>query len=158
MFRPALLLALFVSASSGLFAAPLKSSYILHERGARRELLIAQDEIHRSRQAVRVPTGGSAEDTRRAADLQGADLVLYEKGAPRNEHTRRLLTKRIAVQLAAGTDANATAAAAGATNAGPAPSAPGWFLFESGPAAGSALEAAERLRRLPGVLAAEPQL
>lgn len=158
MFRPVLPLALFVLFSGGVFAAPLKPSYILHDRGARRELVVAQDEIHRSRQAVRIPAAPSVEDARRAAELQGADLVMYEKGAPRTEHTRRLLTKRIAVQLADGTDANATAAAAGVTNAGPAPSAASWYLFESGPAAGSALEATERLRRLPGVLAAEPQL
>ncbi|HEY3789663.1 MAG TPA: S8 family serine peptidase, partial [Urbifossiella sp.] len=88
----------------------------------------------------------------------GGDLVLFEKGKPRSESTRRLLTRRIAVQLAAGQDATAIARAVGAESANPAPFAPNWYIFQSAAEPGSALEVTQKLKRQAGVVSVEPML
>ncbi len=159
MARPhLLLLATLLLLPAAVFAEPLKPSYTLQDHGQRRTFVIAQDEVHREKRPQRVPMRASVEEMRGVAEASGGDLVLYEKGRPRSEATRRLVTERLAVRLAPGANPEATALAAGVANLGPAPGAPGWYLFQSGPPAGSALQAGERLRKLPGVLAADPQL
>lgn len=131
----------------------------IRDQGQVREFVIVKDEVHRNRRAQRIPARRDVEETRQAARQIAADFVLYEKGLPRTENTRRTLTKRVSVQLATDSDPAAIAAAAGIRLVGRAPGgAEGWWLMESGPEPGSALEAAEALRKLPGVLSADPLL
>ncbi|MHA3771369.1 S8 family serine peptidase [Verrucomicrobiota bacterium sgz303538] len=154
--------ALFLLTASSLttFAsgAPLQETYRIHDHGQPREFVIAKDELHRGRQPQRIPAKASVDETRQAAQQIAGDFVLYEKGQPRTEQSRRILTKRLSIHLAAGTDAVTVASAAGVRLIGPAPSGEGWWLMEAGAEPGSALEAAEVLRKQPGVLAADPLL
>jgi subtilisin-like proprotein convertase family protein len=146
------------------FAAPLdRDRYQLSDRGRSRLFEIAKDELHVARHVERIASLANAEAVRQhAAARQRAtgneyELVLYEVGQPRNEFTRRLLTKLVAVRLAPGSDHQALAASVGARSRGETSYAPGWFLFETGETGGTlALEAA--LRGRPGVLSVEPQL
>ena len=141
-----------------LLAAPLKDKWSVSDHGRRREFVVARDEMHRRLRPERVAANASVEEIRRAADAAGGDLVIYEKGLPHTEASRRLVTKQLSVRLAPGTDAAAVAAATGLVNTGGATGAPGWLIFRSNGGAGSALEAAEKLRATPGVQAAEPLL
>ena len=163
------LLVLVVVISSGAAAAELKQDrYQLSDHGQPRLFEIATDELHvvtrtGARRVEQFAPLASAEavrqhaDARRRATGDEYELVLYEAGRPRNEFTRRLLTRRLAVQLAPGTDHQALAVAAGAVSRGETSYAPGWFLFETAETGGAlALEAA--LRGRPGVLSVEPQL
>lgn len=88
---------------------------------------------------------------------QGArgEWVLYERGAPRNDGTRRWLTKRVLVELQPGVTTSALVNVTGVSKALPR----GRYAvveFSGGPDA--ALGGAEKLRTLPGVRSAEPML
>ncbi|OYW76748.1 MAG: hypothetical protein B7Z37_07515 [Verrucomicrobia bacterium 12-59-8] len=83
------------------------------------------------------------------------EWVVYEKGAPQNEGTRRWLTKRVLVELAPGTQAASLSQVAGVTKS----AARGKYAvveFAGNPDA--AIAGALTLRKAPGVLAAEPML
>lgn len=83
------------------------------------------------------------------------EWVVYEKGAPQNEGTRRWLTKRVLVELAPGTKAASLAQVAGVTQT----SARGKYaVVEFAGNADAAIAGAVNLRKAPGVLAAEPML
>lgn len=89
---------------------------------------------------------------------QETSLVLYEEGRLRNEHSRRLVTPKLAVQVKPGSNPAALAAGIpGLILKGPAPAGGGWYLYESS-VTGGALEAAEKLSAQPGVDQALPQL
>ncbi len=160
---------LFVAAVTASVAAELdRDRYQLSDRGRPGLFEIAKDELHvvpraGARRIEKLAPFANTEavrqhaDARRRATGDEYELVLYEVGQPRNEFTRRLLTKRVAVQLAPGADHAALAAAAGGRSRGETSYAPGWFLFETAETGGAlAMEAA--LRGRPGVLAVEPQL
>jgi subtilisin-like proprotein convertase family protein len=141
--------------SLAALGAPLKDSYWLAESGGVQEYEIARDEVHRDRVARQIAAKASAEELR--ASLRGeveADLILYPKGAPHDETTRRFLTRQLGVRLAAGSDP-AALEAAGVRRVRRHGD---WWVLESAAEAGSALEAEAALRRLPGVLAVEVQL
>lgn len=92
-----------------------------------------------------------------AATRVKQDIVLYEQGKPRNESTRRVLTRKVLLVVGAGFDLNATALAIHAVATGRPEYAPGnVILTVHGP--GDALSVVEALRRMPGVLSAEPLL
>jgi len=156
------------AAAMAVGAEPLRDRWELSERGRTRLFEIARDELHvltplGERRIERFAPLANAEAVRqralarRQATGDEYELVLYEAGQPRNEFTRRLLTKRVAVQLAPGTDHQGLAGAFGARSLGETSYAPGWYLFEAAEPGGAlALQAA--LRGRPGVFAVEPQL
>ncbi|MFN0078403.1 MAG: S8 family serine peptidase [Prosthecobacter sp.] len=83
------------------------------------------------------------------------EWVLYEKGAPQNDGTRRWLTQRVLVELQPGKAAAALGRVAGVVKT----SARGKYAvveFAGNPDA--AFAGAERLKTLPGVRSAEPML
>ncbi len=83
------------------------------------------------------------------------EWVLYEKGAPQNEGTRRFLTKRVLVELQPGTPVTKLANVAGVVKAMPR----GKFaVVDFAGGADAALTGAEKLRTVPGVNKAEPML
>ena len=132
------------------------------------EFDIARDELHSlhrpSPQAVvRIASLASAEQVRQYADGFNAanhepmELTLYVRGRPRNEWSRRFLTRELLVRLSATADPRAIEARA-LTTLEPLPGLPaGWFIAHTHEVAG-ALRLAQRLRRDRDVLLAEPQL
>ncbi len=142
--------------------------YTVYDHGQPRAFEVATDEVWVAtrageQQSQKLEPRADAEAIRRYADVlrkeTGDDvrLVLYEVRAPRNEYSRRLLTREVLVQLATDANPDALAAAVGAVSRGEVPSARGFFLFETSET-GGALPLAEALRQKPGVLSAEPQL
>jgi subtilisin-like proprotein convertase family protein len=83
------------------------------------------------------------------------EWVLYQKGAPQSDGTRRWLTKRVLVELAPGTQAAALAQVAGVTQT----SARGKYaVVEFAGTPDAAITGAVSLRTVPGVRSAEPLL
>ena len=83
------------------------------------------------------------------------EWVIYEKGAPQNDGTRRWLTKRVLVELAPGTKAASLAQVAGVTQT----AARGKYaVVEFAGNADAAIVGAVSLLKAPGVLTAEPML
>lgn len=83
------------------------------------------------------------------------EWVLYEKGAPQNEGTRRWLTKRVLVELQPGKTAADLKNVAGMVKAEPRGK---HVVVEFAGAPDVALTGAEKLRTVPGVRVAEPLL
>lgn len=151
-------------------ASPLlaQDSYQVRDGGRDRTFVVAKDEVAtitpggkiRTRLFSPLPSAKAVAAVAQTETLttgEEAEVVLYEKGAPRNEFTRRILTKAILVELQAGTDPQSLATASGTDYVGPAPSAPNFYLF-SVREAGAALDVAGTIRALPGVISAEPLL
>ncbi len=149
--------AFFILGATHIFAGPLKDTYWLQERGELTKFEIARDEVHSGRVPRRVSPRTSADDLRRVASAEAAELVLYPEGAARVPANRRLLTKHLAVRLAPGTDP-ARLTAAGVKVLKSISRDRAWWLVESNSEPGSAVEAADLLKNLPGVTAVEPQL
>ena len=83
------------------------------------------------------------------------EWVMYEKGAPQTDGTRRWLTKRVLVELAPGTQAASLAQVAGVTQT----SARGKYaIVEFAGNADAAIIGAASLLKAPGVRSAEPVL
>ncbi len=143
--------------ASAIYAGPLKESYRVSERGEWREFEVARDEVHRDRALERLHAVLGSLDEVRAAAGKG-DLVLYPKGAPRNASTRRYVTRQVAVRLAPGVDVGPIAVFSRSRVVRSLGKTQRWFVLETAAEAGSALEAAELLAGVPGVLAVEPQL
>lgn len=142
--------------------------YRIHDRGQERLFEVAKDEVYvttraHQRRVEKIAPMASAEAVRQYASGRHRatgdehEIVLYEVGRPRNEFTRRVLTKRIVVQLAPGTDHQALAATVGAVSRGETPYARGYFILET-TETGGALALAAALKGRPDVLAAEPLL
>lgn len=149
--------------------ADARSVFDIVDGGRVRRFELALDELAEKSPAgkeraakMAVPAKNLGETRKKAIEAQvmtGAqqDLVLYEQGKPRNEITRRILTRKVLVKTAAGFDANAAAAKIGALSAEQPGYAPGFVIFTvKGP--GDALAVLETLRALPGVISAEPLL
>jgi subtilisin-like proprotein convertase family protein len=83
--------------------------------------------------------------------------VLYKKGSPRSAETRRIVTGKILVRLKSGADAKLIAARAGAKFLKRPRFPPGHAVFVV-PSSADALDAADALQRVPGVISAEPLL
>lgn len=83
------------------------------------------------------------------------EWVLYERGAPQNEGTRRWLTKRVLVELQPGRAAADLRGLAGVLSS----EARGKYaVVEFGGSADAALKGAKALQKQPGVRSAEPML
>jgi subtilisin-like proprotein convertase family protein/subtilisin family serine protease len=150
----------------GIEPALTKDTFKIRDAQQDREFIVAKDEVAKiDRQgrirAERMAGARTADETRKRAEAAAAqsgeetDLVLYEKEAPRNVFTRRLLTREIVAKLAPGTNAQALAYAMGITLLGDVPIAPGYYIFET-KRPGASLTMAEKLRQHPGVLSADP--
>src|SRR5262245_29384672 len=171
MFRTVRTLALLCTWSalvlaSPLWAAPAERAFAIHDRGLQTLWAVALDEVY-----VEGPGKAGVEKLPAKPDFAGilahveqlnadgrpARLVLYPHGRERAESTRRFVTDELLVQFAPGANPAAAVRLVGASEAKPVKLLANSFLFRmSGP--GQALLAAEQLRTLPEVLAAEPQL
>jgi subtilisin family serine protease len=151
-------------------AAPLSPDFPtrwqLREAGQVREFDLALDELHRRgtsetphRFARRTRGRDLLEhaEALRQATREELNLVLYPRGAPRNDATRRVLTRQVLVQLEPGFDALWLARRAGVACRPAAPFAARWCVLEA-PQTEGALTLADTLRALPGVARCEPQL
>ena len=149
--------------------ADTRSRFEIHDGGRKRGFELALDEVT-EKSAAKGEKGAKTsrkgknlgEMRQMARETEAAsggkvDIVLYEEGKPRDESTRRVLTRRVLLKVAAGFDAQAAAAAVGALKVERPPYAPGHVLFTL-PGAGDALTKLDALKALPGVLSAEPQL
>lgn len=104
---------------------------------------------------AQIPIGGKKFQRSVVESGPKGEWVLYEKGAPQNEGTRRWLTKRVLVELQAGQDIAPLRNVAGVVKA----EARGKYaVIEFGGAADEAIRGAERLKNAPGVKSAEPML
>ncbi len=118
---------------------------------------LAVEDASGQQQVQKQTTIANAQAARlRAVALMG-DLVLYEQGRPRDDSSRRIVRKQLAVRLRPGADALALAAAMGLRVVGAHPSAPGYVMFEAADS-GAALLAVAMLRNRPEVAVVEPQL
>jgi len=105
----------------------------------------------------------SAEAVRTHAELLGrtlgreVELVLYPAGEPRNEFSRRILTRQVLAHLAPGTDPTAIATIHGAVWRRGLSYAPGYHVFEAS-AVGGSLPLTVALSAQAGVHSAEPVL
>ncbi|MFO1439328.1 MAG: S8 family serine peptidase [Verrucomicrobiaceae bacterium] len=156
-------------ASAQQAPAETRSRFEIHDGGRKRGFELALDEVT-EKSAAKGEKGaktsrkgknlGEMRQIAREAEAASGgkvDIVLYEEGKPRDESTRRVLTRRVLLKVAAGFDAQAAAAAVGASKVEKPPYAPGHVLFTL-PGAGDALTKLDALKALPGVLSAEPQL
>ena len=83
------------------------------------------------------------------------EWVLYEKNAPRDEASRRWLTRKVLVQLTGGTSVSSLSQLPGVTRA---EARGGYAVVTFSGDATAAVTGAKRLKRLPGVTSAEPML
>lgn len=83
------------------------------------------------------------------------EWILYERGAPQDEGSRRWLTKKVLVELLPGKAAAGLGQVAGVTKTEPRGK---YAVIEFAGNADAALTGAERLRKIPGVRTAEPML
>lgn len=83
------------------------------------------------------------------------EWVLYEKGAPQNEGTRRWLTKRVLVELQPGKTAADVKTVVGVVKT---ETRGKYAVVDFAGSADAAIKGAESLKKVPGVRAAEPML
>lgn len=138
------------------------------EGGAVAGFEIARDELHRlngpaDQTVVKIAPLASAEQVRqfanwrRAASNEDLELTLYERGRPRNEWSRRFLTREVMVKLSATSDLDAIEADARTPLEPVSSLLPGWFIAHANEVAG-AISLARRLRQDRRVLLGEPLL
>jgi subtilisin family serine protease len=102
-----------------------------------------------------IAIGGKRFERSPAETSAKGEWVLYEKGAPQNDGTRRWLTRRVLVELQTGRAATALGAVAGVVKT----TAHGKYaVVEFAGKADAALTGAEKLKTVPGVRSAEPML
>jgi len=118
---------------------------------------LAVDDASGQQQVQKQTTVANAQAARVRAVVLKGDLVVYEQGRPRDDGSRRIVRKQLAVQLRPGADAMALAAATGLRLVGAHPSAAGYVMFEAADS-GAALLAVAVLRSRPEVAVVEPQL
>jgi subtilisin-like proprotein convertase family protein len=160
----------FVTATalSGASAQSIPERVRLNDSGQEREFIIATDELASTdaqgmvsilpiKRASTATAATSEARSRTKLTGKETEIVLYEKDAPRNEFTRRILTKRIAVQVKAGTDAKALALSVGAKYERVFPTSANTHIFST-LQAGDALFVATALTSRPGVVSATPLL
>ncbi|MFZ4763776.1 MAG: S8 family serine peptidase, partial [Roseimicrobium sp.] len=145
-----------------------RTAFEIHDGGKLRRFDLALDELaekpssgrERSAKSTAVTNLGDLRKKARAAEAAtGAkqDIVLYEQGRPRDEASRRVVSRKVLATVAAGFDAAAAGAAIKALAVEKPSYAPGTVIFTvAGP--GDALAVLEALRAVPGVLSAEPLL
>jgi len=85
------------------------------------------------------------------------DIILYEAGKPHDEDNRRIVTRKVLVEVTAGFDVNGAASQINAVAVERLRYAPGHVLLTLH-GAGDALTVLEKLKALPGVISVQPQL
>ena len=170
-----ILLAAGLAPNSPLHGAALRDFYRVLDHGQLREFEVARDELYFANAAPGGIPGtpfGSAEEARlHAVELRrnaGAEvaLVLYERGVPRNEFSRRILTPQVVVHFKESSNefeiarraASALRSAGGSTEIAVFPTPiKNWVIFAT-PDPDGGLALAEMLRGFPEVSRAEAQL
>ncbi len=146
----------------------LRDTWILVSQAQSSQYEIATDQIYfrtadGSYELLKIASQVNAEAVRQyltllpAAAAGESGLVLYLQGVPRNEYTRRYLTREVLVSLDSSVDAVALAATMGVSALTPIAYAPGYFFARATQPTG-ALLLAETLRTQPGVLYAQAQM
>ncbi|HYF35055.1 MAG TPA: S8 family serine peptidase, partial [Prosthecobacter sp.] len=102
-----------------------------------------------------IPIGGKRFDRAPAERGPKGEWVLYEKGAPQNEGTRRWLTKKVIVEMQPGKNSTELTAVPGVAKTVPRGK---YAVVEFTGAPDAAVSGAERLRKLPAVKSADPML
>ncbi|MEK7686690.1 MAG: S8 family serine peptidase [Verrucomicrobiota bacterium] len=159
-------LAIGATAAGAVILPP--DQYQISDHGQPRIFEVATDELRLTRQdhrrtLLKMPPLAGAEQVRQYVEAlpkavgDEVEIILYEVNAPRNEFTRRVLTRQVLVRLQEGTDPAGLARAVGAASSSAVAHAPGYFIFQAADLAG-ALPLAATLRGRPGVLSAEPLL
>ncbi len=155
--------AIILIPSPSISAAEIKGHCQIRDHGQLREFDVATDEVQSrfQRSPQKISPLATAEAVRQHAKKlsvtsgEEMEMVLYEKGAPRTEFSRRLLTKEILVQLRPGVDAQNFAKKSGLRFQR---RFEGELVLLEATEAGGSLLAAEILRTQPEVISAEPQL
>lgn len=139
--------ALVMLAGPALGAGSLR----LSDGGVEREFVVATDEVHvsgpRLDRVISLDRAGFPKSAR--PDDSTLQSVLYPVGEARSVAGRRILTRRVSVELVPGTDVRALVAEVGAVRAEPMPFDGRFAVFEA--AESSGLPLAERLRARPTV-------
>ena len=148
-----------------------QTSFEIEDGGRKRKFDLALDELAEKgasgkERAAKIANGttptnlGDVRRQAREAETNSGlkqDIVLYEKGKPKDEENRRVLTRKVLVKAGAGFDMNAAAVAIQAVASEKPSYAKDLVIFTvKGP--GDALTVLETLRALPGVISAEPLL
>jgi subtilisin-like proprotein convertase family protein len=145
-----------------------KTDFVIKDGGLTRQFELALDETDekqadgKSTQVKGAKGAGLGEMRQKALAKEKdsgrrQDLVLYEKGKPRSEATRRVETRKVLVKVAEGFDADAAAAKFGAVSVEMPAYAPGHVIFTF-KEPGESLTKAEEIKAHPGVQSAEPML
>ena len=145
-------LVLILTALFRTTAADLPKLLHIHDSGIEREFEIAGDE-----RWLEVPAQQRRELMRTDTiqrNTGSTRLVVYEKGKPRNEFTRRIVTHRVLIRVVDDADVKAIARRCGAANHARVPFARDCFVLESTSSAG-ALELSRLLRTEAGVRQAD---
>jgi subtilisin family serine protease len=127
-----------VSRLTPLMSAPITMSH----GGAKQIFELATDELYLrlpdgSQSVVSIPKASSPEDFAAAIEKARAqhgtepELVLYPAGLPRNEYTRRIVTRDVVINANSRTEADAMAESAGLVFKKSLQFAPNAFVFEA---------------------------
>ena len=149
-------------------ADAIRDSYQIASDGQILEFEVARDEVQAVVGAgesgpqaipVQVDANGVVAEAEILSQQTGnqIDLVLYPKGAPRNEATRRILTRSVLVKLRPQSDAAAIAASVKAESVKPIAYAPGYHIL-TGTGLTAAFEITQALQGNADVVSADPML
>jgi subtilisin family serine protease/subtilisin-like proprotein convertase family protein len=163
----AILFTLCAIGGTAVGEANSEQTHLLGEGACRRLFTLALDELSMRTEAGREvmkcdPQPSAAALGERAiavsrVDGKERDLVLYEAGKDRTQYTRRILTRKVLVQLAPDADVTRLARDLGAKDCMEVPYAPGFVIVEcAGP--GDSLRLAQELGARPETRAAHPML
>ena len=159
---------LVVGAGVGIAADAIENSYRIESDGQTIDFEIARDEVESiaspgESSSLVIPMQVDANGVVAQADLLSqqtgnlVELVLYPVGAPRNEFTRRVLTRSVLAKFRPQSNAAAIATAVQAQTVKTVPYAPGYHIL-TGNGTADALAMAQALRAHADVLSANPML
>jgi subtilisin-like proprotein convertase family protein len=146
-------------------AAPLlQERHLIHDAGQPREFLVALDEVefpqaHRVERVAGLLSAEAISQYVEGLRRNGHDgrLVLYERGVPRSERTRRILTRQVVLKCVRNADLERVRGQVLGGRLEEVTGLLGWYQCEAGTAAG-ALALAEKLSQDPQVVLAQPVL
>ncbi len=126
------------------------------DNGQRKTFIVAADEMAASTDGGKMEVrSGNVSQMLRAKSLSPETrLVLYPEGVSRTVFTRRLLTEKMLVHVALGSDVAQLAAEWGVLKSEPAPGLPDHYIFTTW-SSPTALKSVGSLGSYPGVLSAE---
>jgi hypothetical protein len=145
-----------------------RTDFVIKDGGLTRQFELALDETDEKQPdgkslPVKAAKGAGLGEMRQKAlakekeNGRRQDLVLYEKGKPRSEATRRVETRKVLVKVAEGFDADVAAVKFGAASVERPSYAPGHVIFTF-KEPGESLTKADEIKKHAGVLSAGPML